>query len=108
MLSATPSVEIGTDIGTDDRTRMRAYLRGEMTFANTDEVFVNATFNGASAADGTFRNYSEISDRTRRLLAGMTFYDEDGSSYMSVGYQGEWGRKGTVGHTAGLSFGMRF
>ncbi|WP_411958428.1 hypothetical protein [Paracoccus homiensis] len=108
VLSATPSVEIGTDIGTDDRTRMRAYLRGEMTFANTDEVFVNATFNGASAADGTFRNYSEISDRTRRLLAGMTFYDEDGSSYLSVGYQGEWGRKGTVGHTAGLSFGMRF
>ena len=108
VLSATPSVELGTDIATDGQNRMRAYLRGEMTFSNADDVYVNATFPGADPSDGTFRNYSQISDRTRRLKAGMTFYGKDGDGYMNVGYQGEWGRQGTVGHTASLSFGMRF
>ncbi|MCF3973213.1 autotransporter outer membrane beta-barrel domain-containing protein [Paracoccus salsus] len=107
VLSATPSVEIGADMQVDDRNRMRAYLRGEMTFANADDVYVNAAFPGTSPEDGTFRNYSQISDRTRRLKAGVTFYSDDNTGYMSVGYQGEWGRD-TVGHTASLSFGMRF
>ena len=107
VLSATPYLEVGVDMQAETATPVRAFLRGEVSFTNTDDIFVNATFPGADAADGTFRNYSRISDRTRRLTGGMTFYNKDNSAYMSVGYQGEWGRD-TVGHTASLGFGMRF
>ena len=106
-LSATPSLEFGTDVEADANTRMRAYLRGEMTFSNADDIHVNAAFPGTSASDGVFRNYSDFSDRTRRLKAGVTFYAEDNSGYMNIGYQGEWGRD-SMGHAASLSFGMRF
>lgn len=106
-LSVTPSLEMGMDVSAGDGNRVRAFLRGEASFANRDDVYVNATFPGASGSDGVFRNYSRSGDRTQRLKAGVTFYNDDQTGYMSVGYEGEWSR-GSVGHAASLNIGMRF
>ena len=107
VLSATPSLELGVDLLTDSELRMQAYLRGEVSFANKDDIYVNATFAGASLSDGTFRNYSEIGDVTRRLDAGLTISDKDETTRATFGYQGQWS-KDTVGHAGSVSFAIRF
>jgi hypothetical protein len=107
LLSATPSLEMGLDLQSSDTMRMEAYLRGEVSLTNKDDVFVNATFAGASQADGVYRNYSAIGDVTGRVNAGLTFSDSDNTIRATVGYQGQWS-KDTVGHAASASFGFRF
>jgi len=107
LLSATPSIELGVDLQADSMLRMQAYLRGEVSFANKDDVFVKATFAGASHSDGVFRNYSQIGDVIGRLDAGLSFYDSEDTARFTLGYQGQWS-KDTVGHAGSVSFGFRF
>jgi hypothetical protein len=64
-------------------------------------------FPGASSADGEFRNYSGISDRTGRLTVGLTIFDNADRGFASLGYQGEWGSD-MEAHAATLNFGVRF
>ncbi|ASV83762.1 sperm-activating peptides family [Ochrobactrum quorumnocens] len=107
VLSATPSLEVGVETAITSSLMMQAYLRGEVSFANKDDVYINATFAGASVSDGTFRNYSQFGDVTGRLDTGLTFYDTAKTTRLTVGYQGQWSEK-TVGHTATVSLGLRF
>lgn len=107
VLAATPSLELGVETAITSALMMQAYLRGEVSFANKDDVYINATFAGASAADGTFRNYSQFGDITGRLDTGLTFYDTARTTRLTVGYQGQWSEK-TVGHTATVNLGLRF
>ena len=107
VLSAIPSLEIGADIALNAKDKLRAYLRGEVSFANKDDVYIDATFAGASPLDGTFRNYSGISSVTRSVIAGAAIYSSDNSAFVSAGYQGDWG-DALRSHSANLSFGFRF
>ena len=107
VLSATPSLEVGVEASITSSLMMQAYLRGEVSFANKDDVYINATFAGASGADGTFRNYSQFGDVTGRLDTGLTFYDTANTTRLTFGYQGQWSEK-TVGHTATVNLGLRF
>ncbi|MFD1200002.1 hypothetical protein ACFQ3K_17070 [Brucella gallinifaecis] len=107
VLSATPSLEVGVETSITSSLMMQAYLRGEVSFANKDDVYVNATFAGASGADGTFRNYSQFGDITGRLDTGLTFYDTANITRLTFGYQGQWSEK-TVDHTATVNLGLRF
>jgi hypothetical protein len=107
VLSATPWVELGTDFETSFTGRTRAFVRGEVSFNSTDEIYVNAMFPGASGSDGEFRNYSGISDNTGRLTVGLTVFDNTNLGFASIGYQGEWGSD-MEAHAATISFGVRF
>ncbi|MBC2886317.1 autotransporter outer membrane beta-barrel domain-containing protein [Ochrobactrum sp. CM-21-5] len=107
VLSATPSLELGVEAAITSSLMMQAYLRGEVSFANKDDVYINATFAGASATDGTFRNYSQFGDVTGRLDTGLIFYDAAKTTRFTFGYQGQWSEK-TVGHTATMNLGLRF
>ncbi|WP_157973462.1 autotransporter outer membrane beta-barrel domain-containing protein [Tropicimonas sp. IMCC34043] len=107
VLSATPSVEIGSDMKVNATDRLRGFLRGAVAFSDVDDVYIDATFAGASSSDGYFRNYSGISDQTRSLSAGLVLYSSDNSAYMSVAYQGIWDDQ-LSGQTATVNFGFRF
>ena len=107
LAAVTPSLELGTDVALSGNNRLRAFLRGDITLANTKDVFVDATFNGADFSDGTFRNYGLIGDNIRSLAAGATIYSNDNRMYFSIGYRGDWADslKGNVGT---IDFGIRF
>ena len=107
VLAATPSLEVGVETQITSTLWMQAYLRGEVSFANKDDVFINATFAGSSSADGTFRNYSQTGDLTGRMDTGLTFYDAKNTTRLTFGYQGQWSDN-TVGHTATVNLGLRF
>jgi len=70
-------------------------------------VYIDSTFAGASGADGTFRNYSGISDMTYTLAAGLTVYKKDNTAYVNVGYQQQWGDN-LRDHRGNVNFGFRF
>jgi hypothetical protein len=108
VLFATPSLEVGADIELDnDNRRLRSYLRGSVSVSNTDKVYIDSTFAGASGSDGTFRNYSGVSDKTRTLNAGLTLYENDNSAYLNIDYQRQWGDD-LQDHRANINFGIRF
>ena len=107
VLSLTPSLELGIDRKTASGAQIRAFARGEVSLSNTDALYVNATFPGASASDGTFRNYSEISELTGRLKLGVSVHNAEGTGFFNLGYQAEVG-EGIKGRAASIGFGMKF
>ncbi|WP_217677245.1 autotransporter outer membrane beta-barrel domain-containing protein [Falsochrobactrum tianjinense] len=107
VLAATPSFELGVDTQVTSTFWMQAYLRGELSFSNKDDVFIDATLAGASGSDGVFHNYSQIGELTGRLDTGLTFYDNDTTTSLTFGYQAQWSGD-MVGHTATVNFGLRF
>jgi hypothetical protein len=107
VLWGTPSVEVGTDFAARAGGRGRAFLRGEASFASVDSLYVDATFPGASASDGEFRNQSGIGAQTGAVVAGVTFHDRAGLGYVSLGYRGAIG-DGLTEQTATLGVGLRF
>lgn len=107
VMSATPSLEVGADIALNAKDKIRAYLRGEVSFSNADDVYIDGTFAGASPLDGTFRNYSGISEMTSSVIAGAVIYSTDNSAFVSAGYQGSWGDD-LRSHSANVNFGFRF
>ncbi|MZQ90904.1 hypothetical protein GVY41_17445 [Frigidibacter albus] len=107
VLSLTPSLELGIDRKTASGSQIRAFARGEVSVSNTDALYVNATFPGASDLDGTFRNYSEISNLRGRLKLGVSVHNAEGTGFFNLGYQAEVG-EGIEGRAASLGFGMKF
>ncbi|ELD9386533.1 autotransporter outer membrane beta-barrel domain-containing protein, partial [Salmonella enterica subsp. enterica serovar Benin] len=107
ILTATPSLEFGVEAQLTRSLMMQAWLRGGASFANKDDVYINATFSGASRQDGTFRNYSQFGDVTGHLDTGVSFYDTASTAHLTFGYQGQWSEK-TSGLMATVNFGFRF
>ncbi|EJQ5248285.1 autotransporter domain-containing protein, partial [Salmonella enterica] len=107
ILTATPSLEFGVEVQLTRLLMMQAWLRGGASFANKDDVYINATFSGASRQDGTFRNYSQFGDVTGHVDTGLSFYDSASTAHLTFGYQGQWSEK-TSGLMATVNFGFRF
>lgn len=107
IMSVTPSLELGGTLARTAGRELRGYLRGAVTFADADEIHVDATFAGAVSADGQMRNYTGISDRTQILTAGLTLASATGRVYYGLAYQGLWD-DAFSGQTAGLNIGIRF
>jgi len=107
IVTATPSLELGIGMQPTETIGLQAFVRGGVSFASKDDVFVNASFVGTDSSDGVFRNYSQIGDITGRLNAGLTLFSKDDTARLTLGYEGQW-TKDTVGHTATANFSLRF
>ena len=107
IFSATPSLEVGFEAPVSDTVQMQAFLRGAVSFADKDSVYVNSTFAGARAADGVFSNYSQMGKVTGKVNAGVTFTGSETGAQVTIGYQGMWSDD-TVSNAATVDLGFRF
>ncbi|MBW7920843.1 MAG: autotransporter outer membrane beta-barrel domain-containing protein [Rubellimicrobium sp.] len=107
VTTLTPSVEFGFGQATASGGNLRAYGRLEVSLADRDSLFINATFPGASMADGLFTNDSQFGRETWRAEAGVTYTSGDGSRFVNAAVRHEWGDRGSA-DSLSISAGFRF
>ncbi len=107
IFAATPSLEIGTELDIGDESLLRGFLRAGFTVSSADTVFIDATFAGASSADGDFRNYSGIGSTVATVAGGLNLSLQDDKYQLGLSGRADW-NEDFRDYSAGLNIGFRF
>jgi hypothetical protein len=105
--TATASLEMGADVKMSEAVNMRGFLRAEMIFGDTDNMFIDARLPGTSASDGSFRNYADVDAKSTRLTLGATFTDDRNNTFADITYERQKGAR-SESTTVGVNLGINF
>ena len=83
VLSATPALELGAQLGGPSGTLVRPYIRGGATFFDDPDFVLLASFEGASSGVGPFRiaTATATDDVVGNVGAGVDVIGVGGASF---------------------------